>query len=42
MIFQFAKKLNAQQTIQGHEKQEEQRYVVNLLTRTPVENNLDD
>lgn len=35
MAAQFAEELNAQQAVQRHEEQEEQRHVVNLLSRTP-------
>lgn len=32
MVFQFPEELDAQQTVQRHEKQEKQSYVVDLLT----------
>lgn len=34
MVFQFSKKLYPQQSVQGHEEQEEQRDIVNLLARS--------
>ncbi len=36
MVSQFAKKLDAQQTVKRHEEEEEQCDVINLLTWTPV------
>lgn len=37
MIFQLAEKLHPQKTVQGHEEQEEKRYVVDLLARASVQ-----
>lgn len=35
MIFQFAKELNSQKTIEGHEEKEEEGHVIYLLARAP-------
>jgi hypothetical protein len=35
VVLQLTKELHSQQSVQGHEEQEEQRDVVDLLTRTP-------
>jgi hypothetical protein len=40
VIAQFSKKLNAQQTVQRHEEKEEQRDVIDLLTGTPMQQNM--
>lgn len=35
MTFEFAEELNSKQSVKSHEEDEEQRHVVDLLTRTP-------
>lgn len=37
VVLQLAEELDAKQAVQRHEEQEEQRHVVNLLTRSPAE-----
>lgn len=40
VILQLSKELHAKQSIQRHEEQKEERYIVDLLARAPGEGNM--